>query len=229
MQELELLRTELANKNVESIEVSANEDTKAREQRIATLEAEVAALKKSLAAKNNTSTSNDNGKLEAEITKVNRSLEALRIENANLQRRLQMMEQQAQSIKTTNIYTQGERVFVQESYSDLLKRFPIANVYFATNSAAISQDEDGKIAEVANILNKYEESRLAITGYTDHRGDAAYNLKLSKQRAEAVKNRLMNRYGISAAKFDMSYHGKDETSQMGDNPFARKVELKLTR
>ena len=234
MQELEDLRTELANTNTETIEVSADEDTKAREQRIATLEAEVEALKKSLTAKSNTPTNssttvvvptNDNGnsaKLEAELSEINRNLQTLRMQNETLQQKLQSMEQQAHTIKTTTVYT-------QEPYSDLLKRFPIANVYFGTNSAAISKDEEGKIAEVANILNKYEEAKLAITGYTDQRGDATYNLKLSKQRAEAVKNRLMDRYGVSAAKLEMNYHGKDEASQTGDNPFARKVELKLTR
>lgn len=234
MQELEELRTELADKNMEMIELSADEDTKAREQRIAILEAEVEVLKRNLEAKNNmptnTSTTvvvpaNDNGdsaKLEAKLTEINQHLQTLRTQNENLQQKLQNMEQQAQTIRTTTVY-------VQERYSDLLKRFPIANVYFGTNSAAISKDEEGKIAEVANILNKYEEARLAITGYTDQRGDATYNLKLSKQRAEAVKKRLIDRYGVSGAKLEMNYHGKDEASQTGDNPFARKVELKLTR
>jgi len=232
MQELEDLRTELANTNTETIEVSADEDTKAREQRIATLEAEVEALKRGLEAKSNTPTNtsttvvvptnDDSANLEAELNEINQHLQTLRTQNENLQQKLQSMEQQAQTIRTTTVY-------MQEPYSDLLKRFPIANVYFGTNSAAISKDEEGKIAEVANILNKYEEAKLAITGYTDQRGDATYNLKLSKQRAEAVKNRLMDRYGVSAAKLEMNYHGKDEASQTGDNPFARKVELKLTR
>lgn len=227
------LRAELADKNTETIEVSADEDTKAREQRIATLEAEVAVLKKNLEAKSSTPTNssttvvvpaNDNGnseKLAAELSEINRTLQTLRMQNESLQQKLQVMEQQARTIRTT--------VYAQEPYSDLLKRFPIANIYFATNSAAISKDEEGKIAEVANVLNKYEEARLAITGYTDHIGNADYNLKLSKQRAEAVKNRFIDRYGVSITKIIMSYHGKDEGSQTGDNPFARKVELKLTR
>ena len=207
MQELESLRQELADKSMESIEISTNEDTKARERRIATLEMEVEDLKKRLATKNNTSPNNsttvvvpanDSGnsaKLEAELLEINRNLQTLRKQNESLQQKLQVMEQQSRTIRTT--------IYEQEPYSDLLKRFPIANVYFDTNSAAISQDEDGKIAEVAKVLNKYEEARLAITGYTDHRGDAEYNLKLSKQRAEAVRNRLVNRYGVDGAKLEM--------------------------
>ena len=49
------------------------------------------------------------------------------------------------------------------------------------------------VDNLANFLNEYPTSRVAITGYTDSSEPAAYNLKLSEMRAQAVTD-----YPISA-------------------------------
>mgnify|MGYP001816818159 CR=1 FL=1 len=55
--------------------------------------------------------------------------------------------------------------------------------FFATDSSAIN--EDGK-ARLRTFFNQSEFSRFAIAGHTDSQGSDAYNMQLSRQRAEAV-------------------------------------------
>ncbi len=65
------------------------------------------------------------------------------------------------------------------------------DITFGTNSAAISQDFFPVLADVAKVLNQYQQTTLVIAGHTDDRGSEAYNQNLSKRRAEAVKARLI--------------------------------------
>jgi outer membrane protein OmpA-like peptidoglycan-associated protein len=46
-------------------------------------------------------------------------------------------------------------------------------------------------------LKDHPQARFYIEGYTDHRGNIAYNLSLAQRRAEAVRAELLNR-GVPA-------------------------------
>ena len=67
---------------------------------------------------------------------------------------------------------------------------------------------------MANFLNEYPTSRVAITGYTDSSGPAAYNLKLSEMRAQAVKDYLISA-GIEEARHTAT--GLGENNPVADN------------
>ena len=68
-------------------------------------------------------------------------------------------------------------------------------VYFASNSTKIGYQSDIDIAKFADQFAD-SQSWLTITAYTDKSGSKAYNLKLSMQRAEKVKARLLY-HGVS--------------------------------
>jgi len=57
--------------------------------------------------------------------------------------------------------------------------------------------------------------RLNIIGHTDADGSDDVNLKLSKKRAEAVKNALISMYNISGDRLQTD--GKGESMPIGDN------------
>ncbi|MGI9546517.1 MAG: OmpA family protein, partial [Flavobacteriaceae bacterium] len=65
------------------------------------------------------------------------------------------------------------------------------------------------------VLMQEKSMNLNIVGHTDADGDDASNLDLSKRRAEAVKNTLVNIYNIDASR--MQSEGKGETEPVGDN------------
>lgn len=66
------------------------------------------------------------------------------------------------------------------------------SVLFSKNSAELNKDYLPILAKMAGILNKYEKTSVMISGYTDITGTDAYNLDLSKKRAENAKQVFVN-------------------------------------
>jgi outer membrane protein OmpA-like peptidoglycan-associated protein len=66
------------------------------------------------------------------------------------------------------------------------------SVLFSKNSAELNKDYLPILAKMAGILNKYEKTSIMISGYTDITGTEAYNLDLSKKRAENAKQVFVN-------------------------------------
>lgn len=89
-----------------------------------------------------------------------------------------------------------------------------ADFMFDVNSSVIKPGAYQEIDRVANVLNKYPQTRIRIEGHTDSTGSEDYNLRLSQQRAEAVKNALVIR-GIDPARIETI--GLGESSPIADN------------
>ncbi len=71
------------------------------------------------------------------------------------------------------------------------------DVFFKISNTKISKEEMRKVSEVAAYLYAYPNTKVHITGYADKgTGTKAINLRLSKQRAEAVVKALKDIYYI---------------------------------
>jgi outer membrane protein OmpA-like peptidoglycan-associated protein len=53
------------------------------------------------------------------------------------------------------------------------------------------------LKQIAGILQKNPSWKLSLAGHTDNAGEDPINLDLSKRRAAAVKNALVNQYKIA--------------------------------
>ena len=73
-------------------------------------------------------------------------------------------------------------------------------INFSSNSSNVSQNQYSEIQRVATFLKKYSDVSTVIEGHTDSRGAAGYNQKLSQSRADAVRNVLIETYGIAASR-----------------------------
>lgn len=67
------------------------------------------------------------------------------------------------------------------------------NTAFNTNSAVVKSGFFPTVDKIAQVVNKYGKTTLAITGYTDSTGSKRINQPLSEQRAQAVANALLSR------------------------------------
>lgn len=86
----------------------------------------------------------------------------------------------------------------------------MATVRFTLNSSKIADVEMVNVYNVAQWMNQYPEQNVAIVGYADKdTGTSAYNMGLSKRRAQAVYDALVNKYGINPDRLSISAEGSD--------------------
>ena len=80
-------------------------------------------------------------------------------------------------------------------------------VYFDYNKSALRPDHDSILEGAIKALRQNPEADILITGNCDIRGSETYNLKLGKDRAEAVKKYMMDK-GISEERVIIVSRGK---------------------
>lgn len=83
-------------------------------------------------------------------------------------------------------------------------------VRFPFNSVRIATAERAKVSRIAQMLKEHPDATLRIEGYTDSRGSDEVNAQVSKARAEAVKERLVSRYGIDASRISTVGMGSEK-------------------
>ncbi len=67
----------------------------------------------------------------------------------------------------------------------------MADVLFETGKYALSSDAQLKLAKLSGIIQAHPGLNLAIEGHTDSTGTAEFNLNLSQQRADGVRQFLI--------------------------------------
>lgn len=92
-------------------------------------------------------------------------------------------------------------------------------VSFIIDKYNITDVQKNNVQKVAEYLLNNPNMNLIITGYADvETGNPAYNLKLSQRRAEAVRDMLVNDFGVDSSRLRIDYKG--DTVQ----PYERKNE-----
>lgn len=136
------------------------------------------------------------------------------------------MDKQAEELRNSipgaQVYRVGEGidvVFDQDS-----------GIYFASNKTEINADTKNVLTKLAEVLQKYPETNLFVTGHTDSDGAESYNMTLSYNRANAVADYL-KALGVPADRFTVK--GEGELLPIADNSTAagkaknRRVELAI--
>ncbi len=88
-------------------------------------------------------------------------------------------------------------------------------ILFDSGSDKIQPQSYGIIRQISQVLMQDKNIRLNIVGHTDSDGSDEANLKLSKERANAVKNALITIYNISEDR--LQTEGKGEAIPVADN------------
>lgn len=105
-------------------------------------------------------------------------------------------------------------------------------VVFETNRSTLLPQSFVELDYVVQILNKYSEFAIELTGHTDSINTEAYNMRLSVDRAKACAE-YMTKKGIDAKR--ISYFGKGEEEPIAPNDteegrqMNRRVEFLLRR
>lgn len=124
---------------------------------------------------------------------------------------------------------QGSGVQVQRNGDQLSLIMP-GNITFNTNEFALRGDFMPVLDSVAQVLYKYKDTRLTVTGHTDSTGAADYNYNLSNRRAQSVANYLATR-GVDQNRLVTQGMGPDQpiasNADEGGRAQNRRVELQI--
>src|SRR5262249_22476946 len=82
--------------------------------------------------------------------------------------------------------------------ADKLEMAVSGDVLFDTNEAVIKPGAKDTLSNVATVLDAYPGTKITVTGYSDSRGSDDVNMRLWRDRAEAVKTWLRAKTGVSS-------------------------------
>ena len=106
----------------------------------------------------------------------------------------------------------------------------IEGIHFKTASAEILPGSFAILDRALKVLQDYPDVNLEISGHTDSKGKAGYNLNLSQNRANSVKLYFVSR-GIAATRLVSVGYGKDrpiaDNSTSSGRATNRRTEFKL--
>jgi OOP family OmpA-OmpF porin len=106
------------------------------------------------------------------------------------------------------------------------------NVYFDTGKATLLPDSKSQLDELGLALKKHPELRCEVAGHTDSRGSAKLNQRLSQERADAVRQYLIDNDGIEASNLMAVGYGESKllvNPERNDEDRARnrRVEIRV--
>jgi len=120
--------------------------------------------------------------------------------------------------------TKGE-LAINKGVKTILKR-----LYFLQSQARLLPESNPELEHLVEFLNENKKSKIELQGHTDNQGDYDLNLKLSKERAETIKNVLVD-LGIAANRIKTRGFGGTKpianNSEETTRKLNRRVELVL--
>lgn len=121
---------------------------------------------------------------------------------------------------------------IQDSAGNWLQRDPSIDlqVQFDFNKSQLTPQGRQQLDELAAALQQpvLQTSAFEVAGHTDKTGTAAYNQKLSFERAEATRAYLMSKHGIVAERLVARGYGAERPADAArpDAAINRRVEIR---
>ena len=135
------------------------------------------------------------------------------------------MERQARQLEQQMA---GTGVTVKPNANGNIDLVMPGNITFSFDNATLSTSFMPTLDKLASTMNEYNQNTITIAGHTDSVGNPSYNMNLSRERANSVRNYLVNR-GVSSNRINVAAYGQtrpisDNNSEYGRQQ-NRRVEL----
>lgn len=102
----------------------------------------------------------------------------------------------------------------------------LEGVTFELNSARLQPESRTVLDSVATDLKKYPRLKIELQGHTDSSGADAYNLKLSQQRADAVRAYLIDQ-GVTEGRLVSRGYGESQPIEDNKTEAGRSVNRRV--
>ncbi len=93
-----------------------------------------------------------------------------------------------------------------------------ADVLFDFDSADLRAEAEQALRNVAEIIRAHEGADVRVEGHTDAKGSGSYNQKLSKRRAESVRDWLTATEGLRDTDFEITGFGESKPAAANEKP-----------
>jgi len=161
---------------------------------------------------------NENESLRSELALINEKLDIIL---AEMKRRNQSMELplETYSEDAVQALTEGKKLILQ-------------NILFDYNKARLRGSSELELDKLAAFLLRHPDINLTVAGHTDALGEAGYNLRLSRARAEAVVNHLVSK-GVASSRLKSVGYGqtrpiaRNSNPDGADNPLGRQLNRRI--
>ena len=172
--------------------------------------------------------------LRAKLANAEEAVADLRVQirAANAEHQQQLAEAKGSTARIQSLYEEAAEVGGRLTDEGILVSLGGEELQFPSGSAALPAHQMPTLEKTAQLLASRPDLTARIEGHTDSQGSAAINQPLSRQRAEAVMQALVER-GIDASR--LSAEGFGSSRPVADNATPqgrrknRRVEIYLVR
>ena len=175
-----------------SIEAIQEQINQARSGKVNDLEAEKAKMQDQ-EARLQAEMQQNQQKFKAEAAAQEAALKAASEREAELQKKLAEERAKAEARQQEAISKlnelQSQLIQVSKDARGII--LSMSDILFDVNKATLKQDLKTSLAKVAGILSVYQQFNVSIEGNTDNTGSEEHNMKLSQQRADNVRDFLV--------------------------------------
>jgi sortase system peptidoglycan-associated protein len=158
---------------------------------------------------------NDKSRLQTEKLALLSATTQLTESNQSLSAKLDDLSQKVETVQTA-------KADASETLDGLQ-----GDVLFRTGSSDITPDIVHQIQVLAQAVAKSPELKIRVDGYADPRGTVDVNLKLSQDRANAVRDLLLAS-GVSEEALEVNAYGKSQSVAEDNDGFALERRVRLT-
>ncbi|MCD8529000.1 MAG: DUF6089 family protein [Chitinophagales bacterium] len=102
----------------------------------------------------------------------------------------------------------------------------LPSVFFDTDQSTIKREYEDELFMVAKDMLRNKDLNFVLIGHCDERGSDQYNMELGQRRADAVRDYLVENYGIDANRIQTVSKGKSEINSPRFN-INRRVDIEL--
>lgn len=134
--------------------------------------------------------------MNEEINGLREVVVAKDVELVGLADELLTVQNQLNEARNKEVEAAGQTIKILESV-----------VAFPFNQSDVQASQMPSLEHVANYLKSNPDASITVNGYASPEGTEEYNLQLSQRRADAVKNILVDKYGIAASRINAIGHG----------------------
>jgi outer membrane protein OmpA-like peptidoglycan-associated protein len=166
----------------------------------------------------------EQARMAAEARARDAEAKAREAEQARAQAEAEAKARAAEQAKTAALAKELAELKAKETDRGLV--LTVGDVLFATGKAEVAAGGLRAIDKLADFLTQNPKRNVLIEGHTDNTGPEEFNLKLSQQRAEAVKSALVAK-GVGAERVTTKGYGPKYPAVANDSASGRQQNRRV--